>query len=173
MLWLSRRCARGGATPEPHSITTSARASKEGGSNANPRRQKTRSPQVAHTNGLRGGAPALFSLRHLGLLPVAATSKLPRAPRQRSARGARPSTTAASCPRYPLLRRRLHSANSAIENIATVNTSRIASSATSICGITRRYPWLKTVVRDRSFPQPTRTAPPIHRLRPGGRIGGS
>ena len=130
MLWLSRRCARGGATPEPHSITTSARASKEGGSNANPRRQKTRSPQVAHTNGLRGGAPALFSLRHLGLLPVAATSKLPRAPRQRSARGARPSTTAASCPRYPLLRRRLHSANSAIENIAAVNTnSRIAMRA--------------------------------------------
>src|SRR6516164_3765884 len=88
MLWLSRRCARGGATPEPHSITTSARASKEGGSNANPRRQKTRSPQVAHTNGLRGGAPALFSLRHLGLLPVAATSKLPRALWQRSSRGA-------------------------------------------------------------------------------------
>ena len=39
--------------------------------------------------------------------------------------------------------------------------------------IARRYPCLKTDVRDRSFLQPTRTATPIHRLRPGGRTGGS
>jgi hypothetical protein len=37
---------------------------------------KTRSPQVVHTNGLRGGAAALLSSRQLGLLPGERNSKI-------------------------------------------------------------------------------------------------
>jgi hypothetical protein len=37
---------------------------------------KTKKPAVAHASGLRGGAAALFSSRHLGLLPGGRNSKI-------------------------------------------------------------------------------------------------